>query len=716
MAVIQKLRNSGMVAVVIIAALVLFVVGDWLNGRGNGGNTDENRDVIGEISGELIREADLGPIVEELYKKELDQDPNFKLDEEAANKLNQKAWQELVKRKVLISAIEKSGIEVTDEDFNEMMVGSHPVETILGDPTFQTDGKFDPKKVEQIFRQAKSNPQMKARLAAYVDQMKKTELETRYAMYVGKSQMFRTKKELEFEYLASNQTTSGKIVALNFSNIQDKDVKITDEDLEDYLNAHKERYKIKSEARDFKYVVFDIVPSVEDTLAAIEQANNYAVNMKKSQSAPDTLGASPFIRRSDLGESTPKVVVDSLWNAALGTVVGPSFKDGKFTIYQKVASKKDTVPVVNVSHILIPLSGDLPNGTKIADSIQALAVAQDVYNQVTGGKAIADLAGMYSTDQGSANNGGSYGWQDPRQYVPEYKNFCLTAKKGQVGLVKTQFGYHIMKMMDEPDYTNIRYVMNEVEIAPGSKTVNAVVEKSRKFKNQVNPEKPETFEKAAEMQAMAPLVAKDFTTDQKGVARIEQISEMRSIMYWLFDNKRENGDVSEIFTMENKHVIVKMETVKHRGYATVDMVRADIEPLVREQKKGELANEKLAKAMASAKTAEALQKAVNGDIMDCGSVRYGQGIVGQFGQEFRILGAMFGLSDNTTSKPIAGKQMSAVIFKEKMQKMEIPVSVYNAPNDDSYLNQPNYVLSRLQDMMLRYAYVQDYRYKFEWYK
>ncbi len=716
MAVIQKLRNSGMVAVVIIAALVIFVVGDWLTGRGNGGNTDENRDVIGEISGELIREADLGPIVEELYKKELDQDPNFKLDEDAANRLNQKAWQELVKRKVLISAIEKSGIEVTDEDFNEMMVGSHPVETILGDPTFQTDGKFDPKKVEQIFRQAKSNPQMKSRLAAYVDQMRKSELETRYAMYVGKSQMFRTKKELEFEYLSSNQTTTGKIVALNFSNIQDKDVKITDKDLEEYLNAHKERYKIKSEARDFKYVVFDIVPSSEDTFAAIEQANNYALNMKKSQSAPDTLGASPFIRRSDLGESTPKVVVDSLWNAALGTVVGPSFKDGKFTIYQKVASKKDTIPVVNVSHILIPLSGELPNGTMIVDSVQALSVAQDVYNQIIGGKTIADLAGLYSADPGSANKGGTYGWQDPRQTVAGYKKFCLTAKKGQVELVKTELGYHIMKMMDEPDYMNIRYVMNEVEIAPGSKTVNAVVEKSRKFKNQVNPEKPETFEKAAEMQAMAPLVAKDFTTDQKGVARIEQISEMRSIMYWLFDDKRENGDVSEIFTMENKHVIVKMETVKHRGYATLDMVRADIEPLVREQKKGELANEKLSKAMASAKTAEALQKAVNGDIMDCGSVRYGQGIVGQFGQEFRILGAMFGLSDNTTSKPIAGKQMSAVIFKEKMQKMEIPVSVYNAPNDDSYLNQPNYVLSRLQDMMLRYAYVQDYRYKFEWYK
>jgi peptidyl-prolyl cis-trans isomerase D len=715
MAVIQKLRNSGWVAVVIIVTLVLFVAGDWLTGRGNNGNTDENRDVIGEISGELVREAELGPIVEELYKKELDQDPNFKLDEEAANRLNQKAWQELVKRKVLIAAIEKSGVEVTDEDFNEMMVGAHPEASILGDASFQTDGKFDPKKVEQLFRQAKSNPQQKVRLAMLVDQMKKTELETRYAMYVGKSQMFRTKKELEFEYLGSMQTNTGKIVALNFSNIQDKDVKVTDEDLEDYLNDHKERYKIKSEARDFKYVVFDITPSSEDTMAAIEQANNY-VKTLKSQSTPDTLGASPFIRRSDLTENTPKVVVDSLWSAALGTVVGPSFKDGKFTIYQKVASKKDTVPVVNVSHILIPLSGDLPNGTKIVDSIQALSVAQDVYNQVTGGKAIADLAGLYSADPGSANKGGTYGWQDPRQTVAGYKKFCLTAKKGQVELVKTEYGYHIMKMMDDPDYTNIRYVVNEVEIAPGSKTVNTVVEKSRKFKNQVNPEKPETFEKAAEMQAMAPLVAKDFTTDQKGVARIEQISEMRTIMYWLFDDKREKGDVSEIFTMEDKHVIVKMEAVKRRGYATVDMVRAELEPLVREKKKGELANEKLAKAMASAKTAEALQKAVNGDIMDCSSVRYGEGSVGQFGQEFRILGALFGLADNTTSKPIAGKQMSAVIFKEKLQKMEIPVSVYNAPNDDSYLNQPNYVLSRLQDMMLRYAYVQDYRYKFEWYK
>ena len=119
------------------------------------------------------------------------------------------------------------------------------------------------------------------------------------------------------------------------------------------------------------------------------------------------------------------------------------------TIKEKVDSvkeKADTVAFVKASHILIPMSGQLPDGTNIKDSIEAFKKAQEVYCQIKAGGNMAELAGKLSTDQGSARNGGDLGWSNPNIFVPEFANFCKTASAGQVGLVKTQFGFHIIKI------------------------------------------------------------------------------------------------------------------------------------------------------------------------------------------------------------------------------------------------------------------------------
>jgi hypothetical protein len=150
MAVIQKLRNSGWVAVVVIVALVMFVVGDWISGK-NSPQGDENRDVIAEMNAEKVREKELLEIANELYITEKENDPEYEITEKNRGELFQKAWNQLLKNKLIYTQIKKAGIEVTDEDYNEMMVGVHPDESIQGDPSFQTDGKFDPKKWSQFF-------------------------------------------------------------------------------------------------------------------------------------------------------------------------------------------------------------------------------------------------------------------------------------------------------------------------------------------------------------------------------------------------------------------------------------------------------------------------------------------------------------------------------------------------------------------------------------
>ena len=82
MAIIQRLRNSKWVAIVIGSALVLFIVGDWLTGKGNGPVIDEDRDVIAIIGDEKVREAEIVSIADKYYRDELDRDPNYQLDKE----------------------------------------------------------------------------------------------------------------------------------------------------------------------------------------------------------------------------------------------------------------------------------------------------------------------------------------------------------------------------------------------------------------------------------------------------------------------------------------------------------------------------------------------------------------------------------------------------------------------------------------------------------
>ncbi len=706
MAVIQKLRNSGWVAVVIVVALVLFVVGDWISGK-NSPQGDENRDVIAEMKDEKVREKEILEIAQELYVAEKESNPEYEITEKNRGELFQKAWNELLKSKLVYSQIKKAGIEVSDEDYNEMMVGAHPEESIMGDPSFQTDGKFDPKKVEGIFRQAKSNPQMKARLADYVNRMKENELTVRYATYLSKCS-YKTKAEKKYEYIAANQVASGKIVSVDINSIPEKDIKVTEDDLNEYLDEYKEKYKSTQEARGFKYVVFDIIPSREDTMYAIKTAQSTAEGMKAGE--PDTTTATPLISRADLPKDAPLEISEVVWNSPLNSVIGPLYKEGKFYIWQKVKQKSDTVAFVKASHILIPLSGQLPDGSTIKDSIDALKKAQELFAQVKGGGNIAELAGKFSTDQGSARNGGDLGWSNPSKFVPEFANFCRTASAGQVGLVKTQFGYHIIKMVAGPDATKISFIQNEVEISAGQSTVKVVDEKSRNFKNSIKSD----FDKAVEKAGTLPRVSKDFTTDQKTIPGIDAAADSRTIMYWLFDAKRKVGDVSEVFAFSNKQVIVKVENIKHIGYATLENVKSEIEPLVRERLKGRMAADKLAKAMEKAKTAESLASSVNGLVTSLDGVRFGQNFVPQMGQELPVLGAIFGAKEKSTTKAFAGKNVAAVIFLDKRPEVSVPSSVLTTPDQMDFMNQPQYLANRISEVLTKSANIQDYRYKFEW--
>ena len=76
--------------------------------------------------------------------------------------------------------------------------------------------------------------------------------------------------------------------------------------------------------------------------------------------------------------------------------------------------------------------------------------ANDIEAQLKKGGNFADLAKKNSIDPGSKTKGGDLGWSDGANYVPEFTAAILKLKKGEytVTPVKSQFGYHVIKLND----------------------------------------------------------------------------------------------------------------------------------------------------------------------------------------------------------------------------------------------------------------------------
>jgi peptidyl-prolyl cis-trans isomerase D len=93
-----------------------------------------------------------------------------------------------------------------------------------------------------------------------------------------------------------------------------------------------------------------------------------------------------------------------------------------------------------VSHILLQVADP-------KDDAAVKAKAEGILKRAQGGEDFAKLAQQFSQDPGSAQKGGDLGWADRKAYVGPFADAAFGMKEGEIkGPVKTQFGYHILKL------------------------------------------------------------------------------------------------------------------------------------------------------------------------------------------------------------------------------------------------------------------------------
>ncbi|MGB7729367.1 MAG: peptidylprolyl isomerase [Candidatus Acidiferrum sp.] len=114
-------------------------------------------------------------------------------------------------------------------------------------------------------------------------------------------------------------------------------------------------------------------------------------------------------------------------------------------IYQQNIQQYEVPDRVHVEHILLTTVGKTD-----AEVAEVKKQAESILAQARKGANFEDLAKKYSDDPGSKTKGGDLGWLVHGQTVPEFDKAAFNTPKGEISdLVKTQYGFHIIKVLDK---------------------------------------------------------------------------------------------------------------------------------------------------------------------------------------------------------------------------------------------------------------------------
>ncbi|GBE30704.1 foldase protein PrsA precursor [bacterium BMS3Bbin04] len=185
------------------------------------------------------------------------------------------------------------------------------------------------------------------------------------------------------------------------------------------------------------------------------------------------------------------------------------------------------------------------------DTVAAMRLAENLKHRCEEGESFADLAAAYS-DDGSAENGGDLGWFGRDRMVEAFEKAAFKAEVGEiVGPIPTQFGFHIIKKMDERETENgpevlASHILINIQLSPQSE------EENRNRAMSFHDEAEESgFEAAAELYNM------DIDTmeiQNNGI--IPGLGRNMSATNYMFE--RPIGDITPTYEFRSSWVVLRM--------------------------------------------------------------------------------------------------------------------------------------------------------------
>lgn len=651
MALINKIReHSGIAVGVLAVALILFIVGgDLMSGQSGAGGLFGNDNKIGEISGTGVDYREFMDKVE-IARVNYENQSGRAVTPQETQQLRNQVWDEMVFNTAFKEEFEELGLTVTPDELREMIQGTrnlHPyVRQQFSDP--QT-GQYNRQQHMEFINAAATNQLPEAQKTAWDNfkvQLMQIRVREKFEKLLAGS-TYITKAEAKQEYMAQNMKADANYLYVPFYSVTDSTVKVSDGELSTYLKSHKDEFT-GYDSRTFEYVVFQIEPSNEDSVSMMGDLRSYAKGLATAANPQAYASANSDVRYPALrgvGE-LPVEVVTALDNAIDGQIVGP-FKEGQaYSIYKYMgrAAEKDSV---RASHILV-------TDKALADNLLA---------QVKAGGDFAALAIANSTDPGSKIKGGDLGYFGRGTMVPPFDAAAFSNDGLVPELVQSQYGYHIIKVTGSKSVNKYDVATISRVLSPSENTRTTAYQKAEEFRTSVK-----KTAGMAEAAKKAGLVA--FTAERINptAAAFNTIQDGREVVKWSYEDKIDTDDVADrIFEINDSFVVAGLKDKTEKDNPKVGDFRDDLMLAVRNEKKGKIIEDKLAKAsgdlqsIANSYGGGALVESVT-------DINMATGMLQSAGIDPVAIGNIFGLPLNKSSKPFTGENGVFIVNVTKRTK------------------------------------------------
>ena len=695
MAIIGKIRSkSGLLVGIIGIALLSFILGDYQSFFGS----SEGEYGIGTVYGEKIdpnKYNETNGKVQDQDRGEAQKEQK-EFTEEDIEKSQDKAWNFLVDSTILKREYDALEVSVSDREFNAYLMATDGF-PILEDLSAQ----FFTDSLTGLVSE-KSTVEGRQKLKLTIDKLKASKEPQAVQQWKGTKQYYTdrrkqekylalldqgayvTKLEAEAEYLAQKETKNISFVARRYDEIKDISVKISESELKNYYEEHKsdKKYANRSSSREVKLFDVSVAPSRKDSLMFNKNLNTLKALFL--QSANDSIFVAKNSdrniyfsdkRSTAVPEGNEKAnkfqtypaSLDSIFKStSIGQIVGP------YTMQENVIISKVlgfTPTRLKARHLLIST-----NSSKDEKVIAAKRKTADSLLKVINTNNFTELVTKYTEDPGSKTTGGLYENFLEAEMVKEFGSFCATQAIGKIGIVKTDFGFHIIEVL-ERDATKFPLLVSVSKIFKASietienkesEITNILYKLDRSISKVEDPiKKSALFDTIVARSKYFPraIVIEDNSPKVTGFTTAAASNKILELAY------AEEASVGNLTSYpikdKDKYVIAMISSIKEKGEPKYEHIKAKMkEDLLIEKK-----SKKLIKQMLKYKTMLALAKASNTTIMNA-EISFSNPQITGGGYEPEIIGALFAsvIKDKKRTLPLKGKTGVYVIQIDKTTK------------------------------------------------
>ncbi|MDP2387145.1 MAG: SurA N-terminal domain-containing protein [Bacteroidota bacterium] len=686
MSVLEKIRSkSGLLVGIVGLALVIFILQSAFSS--NGSLFGSNANSIGKIAGKDVDYFELKNKVDEYLA-------NYaaggqQIDDNTRQMIIDQAWTALINDKVLKTQWAELGIEVGEDELADLLL-VHPHQYVV---TYFTDrqtgkvyeqfadaqGGLDIKKLNKFVAEMK--PDQEKFWKQLEDQVREMRMGEKYMNLIKKG-IYTTTVEAKDAYVSQKRVANTKFVFKPYSTVADSAVKVTDEEILKYYNEHQYLYNNEETSRKIEYIVWESIPSKEDVAELAKNMETVAADFREKKTASED---SSFIANTNESQNMDIATLkkgminpnidSSIYTAPVGTVFGPYMDNASIKVSKlmKVSSSLDSA---KVRHILLAYAGSGASQDVKRSKDQAKKMADSLVAVIKKGGKFADFVKNFSDDGGKKmppgkketedwmGKDGNYGWlNESSGFVEPFKRFGLNGKKGDVGVVESQFGYHIMEVLDISKGRQNMYTLGTVTsvIAPSASTTNAFYAQASEFSGKNNT--GDLFDKAVDTDKLNKRIADNIKEGEKTIAGLENPKEL---VRWIYSANVK--DVSQAFTFGNRFVVAKLAEIKEKGPAPLEQVKDEVTLKAKQEKKAEQFLAEFSSKGAGAKTPEEYATKLGLQLMSAENVAFGSYSVPNLGRDDYFTGVLAATKVGASSKPFKG-QLGVFVLKVETETL-----------------------------------------------